>query len=220
MTGINKKNRHLPLPDVPYRGIRYFRYIDQGIFFAREREIKKLNRLVTMYRGVLLYGSSGVGKSSLVNSGFVPDALQENFIPEKIRVLPWSGSEFVVERIADSVADGKMTYLSSIFIEDENERKLKEDIEEKGRIIELKVNLKEAKENAEEQLTNKIGKIEDEVKDMKSSMEKIEKAERRKKIKDLDLEREIKRLEKKVDLDEDLKKDIKELREKFDRLKE
>jgi hypothetical protein len=55
---------------------------------------------VTMYRGVLLYGDSCAGKSSLLNARFVPDAIADGFLPERIRVQPKSGAEIVVDRIA------------------------------------------------------------------------------------------------------------------------
>ena len=56
------------LPDRPYPGIEPFSYAERGVFFAREGEARKLNRLIVLYRGVLLYSDSGTGKSSLVNA--------------------------------------------------------------------------------------------------------------------------------------------------------
>ncbi len=41
-----------------------------------------------MYRGVLLYGDSGSGKSSLVNAGLIPEAIRLGFEPERLRVQP------------------------------------------------------------------------------------------------------------------------------------
>ena len=69
------------------------------IFFGREQESEKLLRYVTVYRGVLLYGVSGTGKSSLVNAGFIPKVMAEGFAPERIRVQPRPGEEIIVERI-------------------------------------------------------------------------------------------------------------------------
>jgi hypothetical protein len=62
------------VPTVPYRGIQPFRYFDHAIFLAREDEIEELVDLVAIYRGVLLYGASGDGKSSLINAGLLPGA--------------------------------------------------------------------------------------------------------------------------------------------------
>lgn len=106
------------LPESPYRGIESFRYVDQPIFFAREEETRKLLRYVSVYRGVLFYGESGCGKSSLVNAGFIPAVIAEGFTPDRLRVQPKSGEEIVVERISTKNT-GEAPYLPSSFIGDE-----------------------------------------------------------------------------------------------------
>src|SRR4030095_2244774 len=90
----------LPLPSTPYRGIEQFRFIDQPIFSARTDEVRKLVRLITIYRGIFFYGESGAGKSSLINAGLIPALRDEGFAPERVRVQPFKGQELVVERIA------------------------------------------------------------------------------------------------------------------------
>lgn len=86
-------------PDAPYRGIESYRFADRPIFFARENEVRKLLRAVTIYRGVLLYGTTGAGKSSLINAGLIPAALEDNFVPDRIRVQPAAGKELIVEQV-------------------------------------------------------------------------------------------------------------------------
>lgn len=105
-------------PAVPFRGIESFRFVDQRIFFARKEETRKLIRAVTLYRGVLFYGDSGSGKSSLINAGLFPEAMQEGFAPERLRVQPRRGEEIIVERISTS-PDGKPPYLPSLFADTE-----------------------------------------------------------------------------------------------------
>ena len=105
-----------PLPDAPYRGIEPFRFTDQQIFAAREAETWALLSNVTLYRAVLLYGESGTGKSSLVNAGFLPQALKENYVPDRLRVQPIAGREFKVERIRMSTEGDQPTYLPSNFV--------------------------------------------------------------------------------------------------------
>lgn len=101
------------LPRSPYRGIEPFRYSDHPIFFARDVETRELLRLVIVYRGVLLYGDSGAGKSSLVNAGLIPAAAAEGFRADRIRVRPRRGEELVVERIPST--DDESSYLPSSF---------------------------------------------------------------------------------------------------------
>jgi WD40 repeat protein len=100
------------LPHAPYCGIRPFRFADREIFFAREQEAERLTSLVSVYRGVMLHGASGTGKSSLVNAGLLPRAVQHGFQPERVRVQPRRGGELVVERIAAS--DGDDAWLPSL----------------------------------------------------------------------------------------------------------
>ncbi len=105
-------------PVSPYRGIEPFRVVDRAIFFGREPEVQRLFRMVTIYRGVLLYGDSGSGKSSLINAGFIPLAVQEGLAPERLRVQPKSGEEVVLERIPVGPGEGA-PYIHSLVAPDE-----------------------------------------------------------------------------------------------------
>ena len=104
----------LPLPSAPYRGIEPFRFVDQPIFSARTDEVRKLVRLITIYRGIFFYGESGAGKSSLINAGLIPALRDEGFAPERVRVQPIAGHELVIERIA-LTDEGTPPFLPSRF---------------------------------------------------------------------------------------------------------
>src|SRR5438067_1554614 len=106
------------VPNIPFPGIRPFRFTDKPVFFGREEELETLVRAIKIYRGVLLYGDSGAGKSSLVNAGLFPDVMRRGYTPDRIRVAPTVGGELVVERIA---ADpDATTFLPSNFFDAEN----------------------------------------------------------------------------------------------------
>lgn len=110
-----------PHPEAPYRGIESFRYIDQRIFSAREEETWDLLSNILIYRGVLLYGDSGSGKSSLVNAGLLPAGANENLVAHRLRIQPWRGREIKLERIPTE-SDFRPPYLPSIFVEEGSPR--------------------------------------------------------------------------------------------------
>lgn len=105
-----------PLPETPYRGIESFRYIDQRVFCSREEETWDLMRNILINRGVLLYGDSGSGKSSLINAGLIPEAIKENLYAHRLRVQPRRGREIKVERISTETDDGP-PYLPSDLVD-------------------------------------------------------------------------------------------------------
>jgi WD40 repeat protein len=88
------------------------------IFFAREEETRRLASLVSVYRGVLLYGDSGSGKSSLVDAGLIPEAIRLGLAPERLRVQPRASEELVVERVG-SADDDEAELLPSVLALDE-----------------------------------------------------------------------------------------------------
>lgn len=103
------------LPNEPYRGLNPFRFVDSDLFFGREADLLKLVRGLVVYRGMLLYGAQGVGKSSLLNAGLVPELVGGGFVPERLRVQPVPGAEIVVERISRHDS-GAPPYLPSLLV--------------------------------------------------------------------------------------------------------
>ncbi|MCB0598617.1 MAG: SUMF1/EgtB/PvdO family nonheme iron enzyme [Lewinellaceae bacterium] len=69
----------LPPDDAPFVGLDYFTRREARVFFGRNNEIKELYDLIThpYTRLALLYGQSGVGKSSLLFAGLLPRMEQE-----------------------------------------------------------------------------------------------------------------------------------------------
>ena len=59
----------------PFPGLRPFETDEEHLFFGREREIDELLRRLRITRFLLVAGSSGTGKSSLVRSGLIPALL-------------------------------------------------------------------------------------------------------------------------------------------------
>ena len=65
---------HLPLPDYPYPGLNPFKEKDAPIFFGRSKELKELGKMIQEKKThvILFFGTSGVGKSSILHAGIKP----------------------------------------------------------------------------------------------------------------------------------------------------
>ena len=60
--------------------------LDSRLFFGRRREIDNLVRQVRASQLMVLYGKSGLGKTSLLNAGVFPELRQHNLLPLRVRV--------------------------------------------------------------------------------------------------------------------------------------
>lgn len=61
----------LPPPEL-YKGLSYFEPKDQASFTGRETDIVEIVARLTISRALVLYGRSGLGKTSLVLAGIFP----------------------------------------------------------------------------------------------------------------------------------------------------
>lgn len=79
--GLPKLPRNFNLPEEPYRFLHRYEAEHAEVFFGRPRYIRDLyNRSTDEHAApvILLYGQSGVGKSSLLDAGVVPRLQREN----------------------------------------------------------------------------------------------------------------------------------------------
>jgi hypothetical protein len=56
-----------------YPGLYSFRAEQKEVFCGRSTDIKELSKLIFIQRKVLLYSKSGIGKTSLLNAGVIPE---------------------------------------------------------------------------------------------------------------------------------------------------
>jgi hypothetical protein len=77
----------LTLPECPYRGLGAYTADDAeaGVFVGREEEVGQLREMVRKQPLVVVTGPSGVGKSSLVNAGLVPNLHDEGWLASIVR---------------------------------------------------------------------------------------------------------------------------------------
>ena len=69
----------------PWPGLRAFTENDRDFFFGRERESAELLGVVKRAHVVVLYGQSGLGKTSLLQAGLFPELKRLDFLPFRLR---------------------------------------------------------------------------------------------------------------------------------------
>jgi hypothetical protein len=71
-----------------YPGLQPFDKGQSTIFFGRDMEKKELFYQVCLEKVVVLFGKSGLGKSSLLNAGVSPQLEEKGFLPITVRFSP------------------------------------------------------------------------------------------------------------------------------------
>jgi hypothetical protein len=69
-----------------YPGIRSFETRDQNLFYGRNKEIDELYNYIKIKPLVVLFGKSGLGKTSLLKAGVGPLLIKQGFFPLVIRL--------------------------------------------------------------------------------------------------------------------------------------
>ncbi|MEN8261329.1 MAG: hypothetical protein ABFS02_12235, partial [Pseudomonadota bacterium] len=70
----------------PWPGLASFREQDGRFFFGRDTDIEALQTRVARERLTVLFGKSGLGKSSLLQAGLFPRLRRDNLLPVYIRL--------------------------------------------------------------------------------------------------------------------------------------
>jgi formylglycine-generating enzyme required for sulfatase activity len=73
-------------PQNPWPGLLQYQEADRDFFRGRELEVDELLRLLRRARLSLLFGLSGLGKSSLLQAGLFPQVRAESLLPVYIRL--------------------------------------------------------------------------------------------------------------------------------------
>jgi hypothetical protein len=70
----------------PFKGLYSYEEKDRDIFCGRDREANELFRLVKLNILTVVFGKSGIGKTSLLNAGLFPRLRKAYFLPVPIRL--------------------------------------------------------------------------------------------------------------------------------------
>ena len=89
----------------PWPGLRAFGESDRDYFFGRDREAAELFSLVQRASVVVLYGQSGLGKTSLLQAGLFPRLKTLDFFPVRVRFDHGDDAPPLAQQITSAVAE-------------------------------------------------------------------------------------------------------------------
>lgn len=74
-------------PDNPFLGLEPFREVDAAWFCGRDQDEEALAQLLRRTGPVLVYGASGLGKTSLLRAGLFPRLREQGMLPIYVRLV-------------------------------------------------------------------------------------------------------------------------------------
>jgi tetratricopeptide (TPR) repeat protein len=87
----------------PWLGLAFFTEETRGYFYGREEEIAELARRVRRKTLTVLFGQSGLGKTSILRAGIVPRLRPEGFCPVYVRIDYSEGAPAPSEQIKQAI---------------------------------------------------------------------------------------------------------------------
>jgi WD40 repeat protein len=91
--------------DNPWPGLSSFTESQRGFFFGREKETEELVRLVRRNTLTVLFGQSGLGKSSLLQAGVFPLLREADFLPLYLRLDHDLGAPSLVDQVKAALVE-------------------------------------------------------------------------------------------------------------------
>ena len=89
--------------DNPWLGLES--YQENQIIYGRDKEIEELSQCVLNNNETVLYGKSGIGKSSIINAGIIPIVRAHGYVPIVVR-LDNSNRHSYIKQLADLIEKG------------------------------------------------------------------------------------------------------------------
>jgi hypothetical protein len=88
----------------PWPGLTAFSEADRAFFHGRDEETEELLNLVLRERLTLLFGKSGIGKTSLLLAGLIPRMRQRDLLPVYLRLDCSDGAPAFRDQIISAIA--------------------------------------------------------------------------------------------------------------------
>ena len=102
---MNINNQNIPDNNKnPWKGLNFYTEEDKDNFFGRDEEIQRLSLYVINNTQSVLYGKSGIGKSSIIQAGIFPIARAEGMLPISIR-LSHDNEQTYIEQIREKFTE-------------------------------------------------------------------------------------------------------------------
>ena len=87
----------------PFKGLYYYEEADKDIFYGRDKESEELCGLVGLNRLTVVFGKSGIGKTSLLNAGLFPLLRDKNFLPVRITLDYRKGGAPLLSQVKQAI---------------------------------------------------------------------------------------------------------------------
>lgn len=87
----------------PWKGLNF--YVEGDLIYGRDREITSLSHYIFNNTQTVLYGRSGIGKSSVLNAGIFPAARRQGMVPVTIRLKHDDGALSYIGQIHQALVD-------------------------------------------------------------------------------------------------------------------
>ena len=89
----------------PWPGLRVFTEENASFFYGRKAEIEDLARMIRQETMTVLFGKSGLGKSSILRAGVSKELAKQNFVPIYIRLNHFDEATTLVSQVKSLITE-------------------------------------------------------------------------------------------------------------------
>lgn len=99
------KQWHSLTPENPWQGLNAYEESDSAYFHGREGEVKDLLGCLKRERLTVLFGRSGLGKTSILNAGLFPKLRSQDYLPVYLRLNFYPEAQALRQQILQALAE-------------------------------------------------------------------------------------------------------------------
>ena len=100
----------------PWLGLESYK--EGQVIYGRDDDIRDLSQCVLNDEETLLYGKSGIGKSSILNAGILPAARRTGYVPVMIR-LSHKEDETYIQQVKRAIVENEVDIREEVPCKDE-----------------------------------------------------------------------------------------------------